>query len=64
MNDLLTPTEVAEMLRRSATAVREMCQDGELTWVPGGRGGKRVTYLIHRHSVEGWLKDNTVGGRR
>lgn len=55
MNDLLTVSEVADILRVDATTVRRWIRDGVLEAVPLPHRGKRQAYRVKRETLDNLL---------
>jgi excisionase family DNA binding protein len=59
MSDLLTVSEVANILRVDATTVRRWVKYGVLEAVSLPHARKRQSYRIKRETLEGLLEKNT-----
>ena len=59
MNDLLTVSEVADILRVDDTTVRRWVKNGVLEAVSLPHGGLRQSYRIKRETVEKLLGEST-----
>lgn len=53
---LLTPAEVAQVLRCSPANVRRLCRDGELAAARVGAAGRRPQYVIPEDEVRALLQ--------
>ena len=59
MNDLLTVSEVADILRVDATTVRRWVKYGILAAISLPHARKRQSYRIKRETLEKLLENNT-----
>ena len=52
---LLTPREVAEILRVKSQRLLELCRAGELSYIDVGRGRKKIRRMFERQDVEKFI---------
>lgn len=65
LNDpLLTPAEVAPLLRMSAKAVRLLCQTNTIRHEEQRSEGGRIRYFIPESAVADFRRRRTRGGHR